>query len=816
MHLESTRVKLPETGAYLCRLLRPLASQVPGLGLVFVIDGQAEVKIRGAAYRLAKADILLLQRCELVNLLPSAANSKEENFLLILKISPDFLSLAFDEGIPVFACGPISPHGGVLEILAEIAYYNGAGAAPASPGKSLLFKSRLFRLLDELKRGFTLEEKEEPVQKNDAMNRDRLIASYMARNFRYSTTLKALSKKFSLSPQYLSRYFKNRFGVNFHSYLNRLRLESAQKDLLLSNATVTTVAHDNGFPSLSTFTRELKNASGKTPNEYRKAADTQMRETEIDYAETVPEKEEIQNKLLAYLHNIQGDNPENQQRKIIEADVRFSSGYERPWAEVINLGFARDFLKPTFLDHLRLIQTEAPFRYGRLQGIFGKSMLISQNDKRSYNFVQINRAVDFLRSVRLIPFLEIGFKPDKIQENTGKYVFFNDDEVKEIDIDDYEELMDHFMKHMINRYGVEDVGAWRFEMMCLSTHAQYGAAEIDNYIECFVRIRAVIKKYAPESLVGGPGFNLAFSEDLEKMAKITYTLRERNSPLDFFSIYAFSLSRVFSGGETVEHDRLKQWAKGETAEYINWAKTFIQSQDPLIRYFFVTEWSLDFSCRNILHDRLLKAAFVLQNCINAIGTTEVLAYWLASDISAEYSDSSAILFGGAGLISRHGIRKPSFFVYNFLSRLGSRLVAKGENYIITAKSDNSYTAIVFNFKYIKDYARLRHVFQDSPPEYPELLEDTKILLISLNLTGLIPGSYKIRQEILNHDHGSLYDAWVRLSAAEDLQTMEIEWLKNTCVPTMHLDFVSCGKGLSLDCELEPNEIRFLEISLILE
>jgi beta-xylosidase/AraC-like DNA-binding protein len=703
--------------------------------------------------------------------------------------------------------------GGLLEILPEIAYYDGAGAARASPEKSLLFKSRLFRLLDELKINFTLEEKKEPV--NDAANRDRLIASYMARNFRYPITLEALSKKFSLTPQYLSRYFKNRFGVNFHSYLNHLRLESAQKDLLLGDATVTTVAHDNGFPSLSTFTKELKNAIGKTPNEYRKTADARMRGTEIDYAETAPGVEAIQDKLLPYLRNIQEDNPASQQRKIIEADVRFSSDYERPWAEVINLGFAHDFLKPAFLDHLRLLQGETPFRYGRFQGIFGKSMLISQNDKRNYNFVQIDRAIDFLRSVGLIPFLEIGFKPDKIQENAGKYVFFNDDEVKEIGIDDYQELMDHFMKHMINRYGVEDVSAWRFEMMCLGTHPQYGITGIDNYIECFVRIQRVIKKYAPESLVGGPGFNLAFSENLEKMARITHTLRKRNSHLDFFSIYSFSLSRVFSGSETVEHDRLKQWAKDETAEHINWAKTFIRSQDPLIRYFFVTEWSLDFSCRNMLHDLLLKAAFVLQNCINAIGVTDVLAYWLASDISAEYSDSSAILFGGAGLISRHGIRKPSFFVYKFLSRLGSRLVAKGENYIITAKSDNNYTAIVFNFKYIKDYARLQHIYRGPLLESPELLEDTKTLLVSLNLTGLVPGSYKVRQEILNRSHGSLYDAWVRLSAAEELQTMETDWLKNTCVPTMQIDFVSCDSKLSLGYELEPNEIRFLDINLIL-
>jgi beta-xylosidase len=595
-------------------------------------------------------------------------------------------------------------------------------------------------------------------------------------------------------------------------------LESAQRDLLLSNTKVTAVAHNNGFPSLSTFIKELKTATGKTPSEYRKAQAAQLLEAETDNeaGEAAVDLGAIQGKLLPYLRNIPGDASGDQQCRFIEADLRLSSDYERPWAEVINLGFAHDFFKPVFLDHLRLLQTETPFRYGRFQGLFGKSMLISRDDKHNYNFVQIDRVIDFLRSVRLIPFLEIGFKPDKINGTLGTFVFFNDDEVKATSIDDYENLLDHFMKHMINRYGAEDVNTWRFEMMYAGTNQYDSAEEIDNYIEWFTRIRGVIKKHAGETLVGGPGFNLAFPEHLDKTVKILYTLRKQNSPPDFFSVYAFSLSRIFSGGGTPEQDGVKLWAKHESTKYINWARVFIQSQDQELRRFFVTEWSLDYSCRNTLHDLLLKASFVLQNCINAIGTADVLAYWLASDISAEYSDSSAILFGGAGLISRHGIRKPSFFAYEFLSKLGNRLVAKGENHIITAKSDKVYAAIVFNFKYLKDQARLQDTHQGILGDSPALLEDTKTLRLSLNLNGLIPGRYKIRQYILNQDHGSLYNAWMRLSAVEELQAMEIDWLKNTCVPAMQIDFVSCEAALSLDYELESNEIRFLEISIVLE
>ncbi|MDR1904133.1 MAG: hypothetical protein LBQ88_17840 [Treponema sp.] len=111
MSFESTKVRLPDTGAYLCRLFQPLASRVPGLGLVFVIDGQIQAKLRGAAYSLGKADVLLLQHCEFMSLLPS--NPVEDgSFLLILRIAPAFLSFAFGDTVPAFACGPIPSRGG--------------------------------------------------------------------------------------------------------------------------------------------------------------------------------------------------------------------------------------------------------------------------------------------------------------------------------------------------------------------------------------------------------------------------------------------------------------------------------------------------------------------------------------------------------------------------------------------------------------------------------------------------------------------------------------------------------------------------------
>jgi beta-xylosidase len=565
----------------------------------------------------------------------------------------------------------------------------------------------------------------------------------------------------------------------------------------------------------------MKDHTGKTPTEYRK--DHRVKEQEIEDAITVEGKEDsgqIREKLRAYLKVDAGVFEDNiffrKKSIVVEADAHKGTHYERPWEESVNLGFAHDIVKTDFRNQICLLQNEISFRYGRFQGLFGKSARISVWGGQEYNFVQIDRIIDFLYEVKLIPFVELSFKPDMIQGKHGEFVFNNSEEIQNFPLDEYEELVIKFLKHMGNRYGLQEISRWRFEMMMEPSGIRHNFEEndVESYIEQFVRIRKTIKDIAPAALVGGPGFNLTRSEDLDVMIRMLHNLEERGSLPDFFSFYAFSFSPMMAADDNIRN--LLLWEKRETVERITWAKKFIQSFYPSIKLFFVTEWNMDFSCRNRLHDSLIKAPFILQNCIDAIGTVDVLCYWIALDISVEYSDSSAILFGGPGLLSRHGIRKPSFFVYHFLSRLGPVLLAKGEGYIITEKSENNYTAIIFNYKYISSQSRIRKDFHELSRNPSEFLEDRENLTVSLRIGNIKSGKYKVKHHILNTQSGSVYDTWKNLSAIDELNSTETAWLERTCIPAIRIDFLDGIGNIAMDCELEPNETRLLEISLILE
>jgi beta-xylosidase len=313
---------------------------------------------------------------------------------------------------------------------------------------------------------------------------------------------------------------------------------------------------------------------------------------------------------------------------------------------------------------------------------------------------------------------------------------------------------------------------------------------------------------------------------LEFISHLLKRLAGEDSLPDFFSLYVFSTVKEFvetNGGS----DMVDLWAKGNSQKKISRIKSYVENlyanrgiggedTNSLLRLFYVTEWNIDFSCRNLIHDSLLKASFILQNSIDSIGQVDVLSYWLASDISAEYTDSDAPLFGGPGLVSRHGIRKPAFFAYQFLSKLGDRLLAKGDGYIVTAKSEHEFVAILFNYKHINSRYWLADQIRSISNNFSGYLEDLENCFFSLEIHNIPAGRYKLRQHILNSHYGSVYDTWLGLSAVESLQGSETAWLERTCVPGLSIQFLE-GKGsLSIECTLEPNEARLLEMSLMLE
>ncbi len=74
----------------------------------------------------------------------------------------------------------------------------------------------------------------------------------------------------NMSASHFCRVFKKATDMNFSDYLSRVRIEKAKKMLLESNFTMTHVAYDTGFNSVTDFNRTFKKVTGETPTNFKK------------------------------------------------------------------------------------------------------------------------------------------------------------------------------------------------------------------------------------------------------------------------------------------------------------------------------------------------------------------------------------------------------------------------------------------------------------------------------------------------------------------------------------------------------------------
>ncbi|MDF2814415.1 MAG: hypothetical protein K0Q81_615, partial [Paenibacillus sp.] len=83
-------------------------------------------------------------------------------------------------------------------------------------------------------------------------------------------SLVMLSERFKLTPNYLSRLFKEEFGEKFIDYLAGLRIEQAKQLLVTTSVPIQEIGVRVGYTHTFSFIRVFKKLVGRTPGDYRK------------------------------------------------------------------------------------------------------------------------------------------------------------------------------------------------------------------------------------------------------------------------------------------------------------------------------------------------------------------------------------------------------------------------------------------------------------------------------------------------------------------------------------------------------------------
>ena len=97
------------------------------------------------------------------------------------------------------------------------------------------------------------------------------IKDYLDRNFTAEIRLDDLAAKFYINKFYLTRVFKEQFGLSVQQYLQQVRVTHAKELLRFSDQTVEQIAAACGMPDPNYFARVFRRVEGVAPSVYRKS-----------------------------------------------------------------------------------------------------------------------------------------------------------------------------------------------------------------------------------------------------------------------------------------------------------------------------------------------------------------------------------------------------------------------------------------------------------------------------------------------------------------------------------------------------------------
>ena len=96
------------------------------------------------------------------------------------------------------------------------------------------------------------------------------IKEYLDQNYREKITLDQLSEQFFINKFYLTRIFKEQFGLSVTNYLLQTRITHAKQLLRFTDLSIEKIGQECGMHDANYFSRMFKKVEGISPGEFRK------------------------------------------------------------------------------------------------------------------------------------------------------------------------------------------------------------------------------------------------------------------------------------------------------------------------------------------------------------------------------------------------------------------------------------------------------------------------------------------------------------------------------------------------------------------
>jgi xylan 1,4-beta-xylosidase len=454
------------------------------------------------------------------------------------------------------------------------------------------------------------------------------------------------------------------------------------------------------------------------------------------------------------------------------------------WEQMFGSGRANLTLRESYRNDLRAVKQVTDFKYVRFHAILHDENGVYNEDEHGnpvYNFAYVDQIYDGLLKDGVRPVVEISFMPKKLAFNPDALhpFWYKQNVSPPKSMERWDDLMKYFAQHLVDRYGIDEVAQWYFEVWNEPNIDFWnGIPRMESYFDLYAHTARDLKSVSPRLRVGGPA--TAAASWIPEFLKYT---SENHVPVDFVSTHGYAddtVQNLFGTNEDIPMD-------DRVCRAI--AKVHRQIQDsamPKLPLFW-TEWNVQ--GMNESRD----TAFVGTGLSNTIrecdGLVDMMSFWTFSDVFEEGGPIPKPFEGQFGLRAKGGINKPSYYAFALLHQLGDqRLANPSKNVIVTRSSDGSLIIAAWNI-----------VDPDQPPAQKEM---------TLVFRGVRPDA-SVSIVRVDEDHSNTLKAYAAIGKPLDPTEAQVEQMnRETALESPEQQKLENGK---LPLHLGSNALLLIKV-----
>ena len=452
------------------------------------------------------------------------------------------------------------------------------------------------------------------------------------------------------------------------------------------------------------------------------------------------------------------------------------------WEHTIGSDHARTALRSDWQQQLKRAHDELGFRHVRFHGILSDDMWTLSRDN-VYSFFNCDQIFDFLLDIGMRPFVELSFMPSALASGKRTVFSYEANVTPPKDYKQWSIFIERLVSHLVERYGEREVSQWFFEVWNEPNLKKFWSGSQREYFKLYRHTLEAIKSVSPSLKVGGPA--TAKSEWIEEFVDFC----ERNDvACDFVSTHHYPNDGFERDGDIDQ--QLFKAQRGIMREVAQNTRSHARN-----RPVYYTEWNSSSVQPDPLHDEPYAAAFVASTILEAARLVDGYSFWTFSDIFEEKHFPSKPFHGGFGLLTLHGIPKPSYRAFDLFRDLGDRQsLVDGLHETVDCsviQKDSSVTLLLTNHTTPGHSIETEelHIRLDNAPE---------------------PLGARIRR--IDEDHANPKRLWQEMGEPEYLSEKELERLEEASQLISGKQSLSFKDGaISLKVRLPPHAVAAITI-----